>query len=265
MPGLGAQFELLLEWAGGHVGKWARGAETLARPPADPRTVPTPTGHGERGTRNGSGTPPLVARLKALGLPRFPQVTTHRNEQVMLSWVPGKVLRIHEGYAAAPDEVLQAIVRFVTPGVRRPVRLAARRTFLAFPVDDHAVRARPARKIRTAPQDRAAHDRLVGLHQELNQAHFEGTLRPIPIRISGRMRSRLGELHLDRKTGAALHIGISRRHIRRDGWESVTDTLLHEMVHQWQAETGGPVDHGRGFRAKARAVGIEPRAVRRDW
>lgn len=265
MPGLGAQFELLLEWAGGQAGKWATGTETRAHPPADPAAGSRPTRNAERGTRNVPATTPLVTRLTALGLPRFPQITTHRNEQVMLSWVPGKVLRIHEGYGAASDEVLRAIVRFVTPGTRRPVRLAARRTFLAFPVDDHAVRARPARKIRIAPQDRTVHDRLVGLHQELNQAHFEGTLRPIPIRISGRMRSRLGELRLDRKTGAALHIGISRRHIRRDGWESVTDTLLHEMVHQWQAETGVPVDHGRGFRAKARAVGIEARAVRRDW
>ena len=39
-------------------------------------------------------------------------------------------------------------------------------------------------------------------------------------------------------------------------------TLLHEMVHQWQDETGKPLDHGRGFRAKARAVGIEAAAKR---
>lgn len=257
------QIELFLEWAGGQVDKWNRRKNALAKPPARPQALPAPAGDGARGTGNGNSLP---ARLQTLGLPRFEQVTTHRNEQVMLSWVPGKVLRIHEGYSAAPDDVLQAIVRFVSPGVRRSARLAARRTFLAFPVDDYAVRpARPARKIRIAPQDRAAHERLVGMYQELNRAHFEGTLRPIPIRISGRMRSRLGELRLDRKTGAPLHIGISRRHIRRDGWDSVTDTLLHEMVHQWQAETGVPVDHGRGFRRKARLVGIEPRAVRRDW
>jgi hypothetical protein len=41
----------------------------------------------------------------------------------------------------------------------------------------------------------------------------------------------------------------------------VEETLLHEMVHQWQAETGQPVDHGRAFRRKAREVGITPRAV----
>jgi hypothetical protein len=45
--------------------------------------------------------------------------------------------------------------------------------------------------------------------------------------------------------------------------DEVLDTLLHEMVHQWQDETGRPVDHGREFRRKAREVGIEPTAVKR--
>jgi hypothetical protein len=222
--------------------------------------------NSELRTLNFAGTEPLVARLRSLGLPPFPQIRTHRNEHVMLSWVPGKVLRVHEGYAAAPDEVLRSIVRFVTPGVRRPARLAARRIFLAFPVDEHAPRPpRPARPRRIPPADRPVLEQLERLRGELNQKHFDGKLQPILIRLSGRMRSRLGELRLDRKTGRAVHIGISRRHVRRDGWESVTDTLLHEMVHQWQAETGRKVDHGKQFREKAKAVGIEPRAVRRDW
>jgi len=39
--------------------------------------------------------------------------------------------------------------------------------------------------------------------------------------------------------------------------------MLHEMVHQWQAETGLPVDHGPLFRAKAREVGVLPAARRK--
>jgi hypothetical protein len=42
----------------------------------------------------------------------------------------------------------------------------------------------------------------------------------------------------------------------------VEHTLLHEMVHQWQAETGIPVDHGPTFRRKARQVGVLPGAKR---
>jgi hypothetical protein len=56
---------------------------------------------------------------------------------------------------------------------------------------------------------------------------------------------------------------LSRGHVTRHGWRETMHTLLHEMVHQWQHETGRPVDHGPEFRAKAREVGITP-AARRD-
>jgi hypothetical protein len=56
---------------------------------------------------------------------------------------------------------------------------------------------------------------------------------------------------------------LSHRHIARDEWQEVHDTLLHEMIHQWQAEQGLKVDHGATFRAKARELGVEPRAKRR--
>src|SRR5262249_8074424 len=136
--------------ASGLVGQWAstktdgrdgRGAKgrTGAKPDvSSKKPALVPTGNGERGTRN--AVDELSARLARLGLPTFETVQVHRNEQVMLSWVPGKILRIHEGYAAAPDEVLQAIVRYVTPRVRRPARLAAKRIFLAFPVEEYAPR-----------------------------------------------------------------------------------------------------------------------------
>jgi len=35
------------------------------------------------------------------------------------------------------------------------------------------------------------------------------------------------------------------------------------MVHQWQAETGIPVDHGTNFRQKALEVGVAPTAYRK--
>jgi hypothetical protein len=57
-------------------------------------------------------------------------------------------------------------------------------------------------------------------------------------------------------------IAISYRHLRRHGWTEALHTLLHEMVHQWQDETGHPLDHGRDFRRKAREVGIVPAAKR---
>ena len=75
------------------------------------------------------------------------------------------------------------------------------------------------------------------------------------------MRSRLG--HYSAASGNEPgEIAISFRHFRRHGWDEALQTLLHEMVHQWQDETGLPIDHGPTFRNKAREVGIAPRASR---
>jgi hypothetical protein len=104
--------------------------------------------------------------------------------------------------------------------------------------------------------------RLETLHRQLNAQHFDGTLGAIPIRLSGRMRSRLGELAVDLKTGRPNEIAISRRHIARHPWSEIEHTLLHEMVHQWQAENGLPVDHRSTFRKKARELGVLPAAKR---
>ncbi len=75
------------------------------------------------------------------------------------------------------------------------------------------------------------------------------------------MKSRLGH-YTAAQDGEGGEIAVSWRHVRRHAWQEVLDTLLHEMVHQWQDETGRPIDHGRVFRAKAREVGIEAAARR---
>jgi hypothetical protein len=104
--------------------------------------------------------------------------------------------------------------------------------------------------------------RLEAVHRRLNQEHFGGTLGEIPLRLSGRMRRRLGELSVDIRTGRPVELSVSRRHIARHSWAEVEHTVLHEMVHQWQAETELKVDHGPTFRRKAREVGVLPAAKR---
>jgi hypothetical protein len=172
-----------------------------------------------------------------------------------------RVLRIHRGYAFAPDDVLRAVVRFLNPRVPRLLRRAAEREFLAFPVNAF-VPARQRSRERARPGDLRLIHRLRELHRQLNAQHFGGSLPEIPIRISGRMKSRLGELSVDLKTGRAREIAIGRRHLLRHPWSEIEHTLLHEMVHQWQAESGLRVDHGPGFRRKAREVGVLPAARR---
>lgn len=205
----------------------------------------------------------LAQRLEALGLRDLTRVLTHTNRSVMLHLTGARVLRIHRGYAFAPDRVLRAIVRFLNPRVPRALRRLAEREFLAFPVEAHAPpRPRPCARERAHPGDLLLLHRLTSLHQRLNGEHFGGTLGEIPIRLSARMRTRLGELAVEIRSGRPLDIAISRRHIARHSWSDVEHTLLHEMVHQWQAETGLGIDHGRTFRQKAREVGVLPAAKR---
>lgn len=112
-----------------------------------------------------------------------------------------------------------------------------------------------------AADDRATLAALSRLHAALNREHFGGVLRRPVFRLSGRMRTRLAEVLAE--DGGPIEIGISRRHVERDGWGEVRRTLLHEMVHQWQVESGLPLDHGPAFRRKAREVGVEAAAKRK--
>jgi len=204
----------------------------------------------------------LQCRLEALGLAGLRRLVLHTNRSVMVSQGRRGAIRLHRGFIYAPDRVLRAIVRFLTPGGSGELVRRAQRELLAFPVEEF-VPPEPAarRQERPTPGDDRILLALQQCHRRFNQAHFAGRLPEIRFRLSGRMRSRLGELVLGRH-GEAREIAISRRHVRRDGWPEVERTLLHEMVHQWQAEEGLPVDHGVSFRRKAREVGAEPQAKR---
>jgi hypothetical protein len=186
----------------------------------------------------------------------------HENRTVMVTLAHG-ILRIHRGFAYAPDRVLRAIVGFLAAR-RRRTRLDGEHELLAFPVHEYV----PAPPRRRAPADTGPGDRrlvaaLRSLHAELNRRHFAGRLATPRFRLSGRMRTRLAEVRVRQPASAPVEIALSRRHVRRDGWDEIAKTLLHEMVHQWQVESGLPLDHGPEFRRKARDVGVEPAARRR--
>jgi hypothetical protein len=210
---------------------------------------------------NEAGT--LERRLRLLGLRNVDRVVTHTNRTVMVSLGIRRVLRVHQGYSFAADRVLLAIIRFLDPRLPTALRRAAQREFLAFPVEQHAPSSGPARRERPRPGDLLLLHRLRQLHDRFNAEHFGGVLSEIAIRLSGRMRRRLGELSVDLRDGNPLEITLSRRHLARHPWSEVEHTMLHEMVHQWQAESGLPVDHGVAFRQKAAELGIQPHASRR--
>jgi hypothetical protein len=200
----------------------------------------------------------LFARLRALGLRRMSRCRLTHNRNVMVSFGANE-LRVHQGYLDAPDEVLLAIVRFVE-GTTRGERLRARRRLLEFPIETHAAPSR--RRGVTHPDDLRFAERLTEWHARFNQEYFGGQLRPLHVRVSRRMRARLGHYTAATRIGEPAEIAISRRHLRNHGWDEALHTLLHEMVHQWQDECGLPIDHGSRFRQKARELGISPLARR---
>ena len=200
----------------------------------------------------------FLARLRQLGLKRIERVRLTRNRTVMVSYA-GPELRANEGYLNAPENVLRAIVVFVE-GRTRAERRAAQRVIIDFPFVERPA-PRIERRERTHADDATMVAQLESWHARYNTRHFGGALKTVPIRVSRRMKSRLG--HYSPGTGIVpAEIAISRTHIRRHGWPEALHTLMHEMVHQWQDETKRPIDHGSGFRAKCREVGIAPYARR---
>jgi hypothetical protein len=199
----------------------------------------------------------LLSRLLDMGLKNVDALVLMRTRTVMVSLI-GRTLRINEGYADAPESVLRAIVQFATARTRS-ARNAAKDVILSYEVDRAPASKRPER---ARPGDESIIVRLRAAHRELNVQHFGGTLSEIPIRLSGKMATRLGHFDPGSRRVPA-EIVLSRRHVTRHGWREAMHTLLHEMVHQWQHETGIPVDHGREFRRKATEVGITA-AARRD-
>lgn len=201
----------------------------------------------------------LLERFRALGMKRMTRVRLTRNRNVMVSFRDTE-LRVHRGYLGAPDEVLQSIVVFVE-GRTRAERQRAKRRLLAYPIAADDLAPRRSRE-RTHPDDERLAARFTDAHARFNAELFGGALRAIQVRVSRRMRARLGHYTAATASGDPPEIAISRRHVRRHGWDEAVHTLLHEMVHQWQDEQGMPIDHGRAFRDKARSLGISPYARR---
>ncbi|MEP6730785.1 MAG: SprT-like domain-containing protein [bacterium] len=200
----------------------------------------------------------LLVRLRALGLKRISRVQLTRNRNVMVSFGGGE-MRVHEGYLSAPETVLRAVVSFVE-GRTRADRRAAQRIIVTHPIATAAPTT--TRRERTHPDDEEMSEQLIAWHGRYNARHFHGRLKPVAMRVSRRMKSRLGHYSAAVAGGDAAEIAISRRHVTRHGWTEALHTLLHEMVHQWQDETGRTIDHGATFRQKAREVGIAPYARR---
>ena len=168
----------------------------------------------------------------------------------------GRPASPHPAHVVAPPKVRPARPRKARKG-RKGRKASKPKT-----ADPAAVEtAKRARMPRTHRDDVEFVHRLQESHAEYNQALFDNALKPVVIRVSRRMKNRLGH-YMEAGRGLPAEIAISRQHITRDPWDDVLHTLVHEMVHQWQDENGYALDHSQIFRRKAREVGISVRATR---
>ena len=182
-----------------------------------------------------------------------------RNRDVMVSFGGGE-LRVHEGYLGAPLDVLRAIVTFVErPDARRAAGGAARHPLAP---DPRAAAARRAPRAHRTPDDAPIAEKLAEWHAPVQRpALSTAGCRHVPIRVSRRMKSRLGHYTAataggragrDRRSAAPHLAGTGgRRRCTRCCTRWCTSGRTRRATRSTTAAT---------FRAKAREVGH--RAVR---
>lgn len=88
-------------------------------------------------------------------------------------------------------------------------------------------------------------------YEELNRRHFGGRLAVAlwEVRFAPELRHRAGDCDFRRR-----RIRVADYLRRHYGRAEVLNTLLHEMVHQWQFERTGRSGHGGEFWARLRAI-----------
>ena len=209
----------------------------------------------------------FLEALQRRGARRLSRVTFRRNRTTIWSLSGGgTVLNLHEGYRDAPLSILDAFAVIVATTTRDTTayREAARRVREWPGLATALRRARDAyRRLRrsrrrppptypgpccaTAEQKRY----LRRLYLYLNESRFEGRLpRTLPLRLSNRFRSRLGQMVPGTCDGRriVLEIAINVDLMLRGNGRERLDTLVHEMAHAADWLFSGGEGHGESWR-----------------
>lgn len=231
----------------------------------------------------------VLRRLRDGGARRLRAVRFRRNRRTIWSLTRhGTVLNLHEAYRGAPWSVLDAFAAIArlapTPEGRRGAEYGrATGRVRAWPGLAPALRRirseHRRRTRRRAPRSRATSLRpgpccaspeqrayLRTLYRHLNHARFGGRLpADVHVRLSSRMRSRLGQMRGGVVDGRRVVVEIALNEdlmLEGNGSERL-ETLLHEMAHVADWLESGAVGHGPGWRAWARRAGCADRACTR--
>lgn len=114
---------------------------------------------------------------------------------------------------------------------------------------------RGTKRISVAPSPRL--HRLYRMHDQINQDFFDGKLLRIRIKLEKRNVINYGTYEaFTRLSDEAYRLESAVIKIHTECFTDqklLLGTLIHEMIHQWQAEIAKvPVDHGPEFEEKRR-------------
>jgi hypothetical protein len=216
----------------------------------------------------------LLKELRSRGARRLELVTLRANRRRIWSLTAGGArLNLHRAFARSSDEVLDDLTLIAREARRnsRRYRAAAERV-AGWPVVVEAMRElerEAARKPRSpgpccaTPEQRAY---LEDAYREINRRRFGGRLPAlVPLRLSGRMRSRLGQMMPGRDEDGlfrVVEIALNADLMLPENDAIRTETLVHEMAHVADLLEHGNVGHGPTWRRIADLAGCDPRAIR---
>jgi hypothetical protein len=215
----------------------------------------------------------FLEALHRRGARRIRRVSFRRNRSTIWSLGGnGTVLNLHEGYRHAPPSIIDAFALITRTAERDTTayREAARRVRI-WPGLLPALRAARAahRRQRRRRQPRypgpccATPEQkryLKRLYQYLNDSRFDGRLpKNVPIRLSNRFRTRLGQMVPGLFGGrrVVLEIALNVDLMLQGNGRERLDTLVHEMAHaaDWLCNAGE--GHGPTWRRWAQRAGCQ--------
>jgi hypothetical protein len=233
----------------------------------------------------------FLAALRQRGATRLQRVRFRRNRTVLWSLTDrGRTLNLHAAYAGSPPILLDAFallagssrdaegrrraarrVREWTPVVEAIGRLREVEVLAAMAV----AQGRPGKEGGGAPPATPGglpscvggveeRTRILSLYRRFNEERFDGCLPvEVPIRLSSRMRRRLGHMRPGTSPGGervVVEIALNHHLLRAANHHLLLDTLLHEMAHAADWLVDGRAGHGPSWRGWARRAGCQPRA-----
>lgn len=214
--------------------------------------------------------------LRSMGARRLRRVRFRANRTTVWSLTQsGTVFNLHRAFSSAPTSVLRHLAVVASEAWRPSAAYdRARDAVMAWePVHADIRRLRRESARHSSPTRRdgvgpccatpAQRRYLYRLYRYLNQTRFGGRLpASLPLRLSNRMRSRLGQLAHGWQDGrqVVLEIALNVDLMLPGNGRERLDTLLHEMAHAAAFLLDGDEGHGDSWRWWAERVGCDPRA-----